>query len=118
MDRGTHLTIGIAAWFIIVILVLALLSGCSRKTPVSEINNGIQNEVTELVDYAHNNMIMDADKQLLLNGARHCAARANDMSKACDQTIYAYRKETAAWKLSTTLVTIIAALLGIAWIRK
>ena len=118
MEKDTHLMLGIAIWFIIVIMALALLSGCSRQTPVSEINNEIQHEVTELVDYANNNMVMDSDKQLLLNGARHCAARANDLVKTCDQTIYAYRKETAGWKLATTLITIIAALLGVAWIKK
>lgn len=101
-----------------VIFLIALLCGCSRHTPVSEINHGIQTEVTELVDYAKNNMVLDADKQLLLKSAQHCAARANDMANTCEQTVSAYRKETAAWKLATTLMTIIAGLLGILWIKK
>ena len=103
---------------VIALVLVALLAGCSRSTPVSDINNEIHTEVSELVDYAHNNMEMDADKQLLLNGARHCAARANDMARTCDQTIIAYRKETAGWKSLTTLMSIIAALLGFLWIKK
>ena len=117
MKQATHFIAGIAAWFLIVMLCL-WLAGCSRTTPASEINNEIQHEVTELVDYAHNNMTMDSDKQLLLNGARHCASRANDLTRTCEQTISSYRKETAGWKLATTLMTIVAGLIGVLWIKK
>ena len=63
-------------------------------------------------------MVMDSDKQMLLNGARHCAARANDMAKTCEETVKAYKAEAAGWKLATTLIGIIAALLGFLWIKK
>jgi outer membrane murein-binding lipoprotein Lpp len=105
-------------WIAVVFLIVMLLCGCSRKTPVSEINDGIQQEVVQLVDYANNNMDMDADKQLLLKGAQHCAARANDLTHTCEETIRAYKTEASGWKLATTLMSIIAALLGLAWIRK
>lgn len=117
MNEEKLLSWTIIGWMIGVFLVM-LLAGCSRSTPHADINHAIQTEVTELVDYANNNMEMDADKQLLLNGARHCASRANDMVHACDQTISAYRKETASWKLATTLMSIIAGLLGYLWIKK
>lgn len=107
----------IIGWVIALFIVMAL-AGCSRTTPTADINHEIQTEVAELVDYANNNMEMDADKQLLLNGARHCAMRANDMVHVCDQTVSAYRKETAGWKLATTLMSIIAGLLGFLWIKK
>lgn len=107
----------IIGWLVGVFLIMAL-AGCSRSTPTSEINQQIQDEVAQLVDYANNNMEMDADKQLLINGARHCAMRAGDLEKVCAQTVSAYRTETAAWKLATTLISIIAVFLGIAWIKK
>ena len=117
MDGDRIISYTILGWVMALVLVM-LLVGCSRSTPVSDINHEIQTEVSELVDYANSNMEMDADKQLLLNGARHCAARANDMVRTCDQTVSAYRKETAGWKLATTLMSIIAALLGCLWIKK
>ena len=104
--------------FIIGMALVMLLGGCSRHTPVSDINNEIQQEVADLVDYANNNMDMDPDKQLLLTGARHCASRANDLTRTCEQTVSAYSKEAAGWKLATTLMTIIAGLLGFLWIKK
>lgn len=107
----------IIGWLVGVFLIMAL-AGCSRSTPTSEINQQIQDEVAQLVDYANNNMEMDADKQLLINGARHCAMRASDLEKVCTQTVSAYRTETAAWKLATVLIAIIAAFLGVAWIKK
>ena len=107
----------IAAWFLMVMIAMSL-TGCAKQTPVSDINNELQQEVSELVDYANNNMEMDSDKQMLLNGARHCAARANDMERTCAETIKAYKAESAGWKLATTLVSIIAGLLGFLWIRK
>lgn len=116
MEEKT-LSLTIITWIALCFLVM-LLCGCSHSTPISDINDGIQNDVSELVDYANNNMVMDADKQLLLNGARQCAARANDMQKLCEEMVNSYKKETAGWKLATTLMSIIAGLLGFLWIKK
>lgn len=107
----------IIGWVIAMFIVMSL-AGCSRTTPAAEINTEIQTEVAELVDYAKNNMDMDADKQLLLKGAQHCASRANDMERACELTVSAYRKEVAGWKLAATLMSIISGLLAFLWIKK
>ena len=104
--------------FLVGIFLIMLLGGCTRKTPTSEINQEIQNQVTELVDYANNNMVIDSDKQLLLSGAVHCAARANDMARTCEESIRAFKVEAAGWKLATTLMAIIAGLLGFLWVKK
>ena len=62
-------------------ILAVLLCGCvSKVDPITEINNGIQQSVSELSEYAHNNMQMDADKKLLLQGAKDCAARADAMT--------------------------------------
>ena len=48
-----------------------LLTGCTREpNPINEINGGIQQSVKDLTDYATNNMVMDTDKQFLLQGAK------------------------------------------------
>lgn len=113
----SHLIAGIAMWFLIVILCL-WLAGCSRQTPVSDINDSIQHDVSEMIDYAQNNMTIDNDNQLLINGARNCAARANDMAKTCEATIKAYKTEVASWKLVATLLMVIAVFLGVICIKK
>ena len=53
--------------FLLLLLIGTLLVGCARKpNPINEINDGIQQSVKEVVDYAQNNMTMDTDKQFLL----------------------------------------------------
>jgi outer membrane murein-binding lipoprotein Lpp len=117
MNDDRIISYTIIGWVFALVLTL-LLAGCSRQTPVAEINSEIQTEVTELIDYAQNNMAIDSDKQLLINGARHCAMRAADLTKTCQETVRAYRAETVGWKMAATLMTIIAALLGFLWIKK
>ena len=74
--------------FAVLLILTFLLNSCARKAdPVTVINDGIQNSVNELVDYAQNNMVMDSDKQLLLRGAKDCAARADAMTKTYTATI-------------------------------
>lgn len=73
---------------LIAIMCLVMLVGCSRHdSPINDINAGIQESVAQLEDYAINNMEMDSDKQLLLNGAKDCAARADALTKSCQATI-------------------------------
>ena len=83
------------------ILLLGLLfSGCAREqNPITEINNGIQQSTQELVDYAQNNMVMDADKQLLLRGAKDCAARADAMTKTYEVSMEKCATEKSKLKL-------------------
>ena len=64
MDEERILSYTIITWIAVIFLVM-LLAGCSRQSPVSDINHDIQEDVAQLVDYANNNMEMDADKQLL-----------------------------------------------------
>lgn len=86
--------------FTILLILTVLLNGCARKAdPVTAINDGIQNSVNELVDYASNNMTMDSDKQLLLQGAKDCAARADAMTKTYSATIEKCSAEKSKLKL-------------------
>ena len=91
------------------LLVLTLLlTGCARKEdPVSSINDDIQQGVVELVDYANNNMEMDADKQLLLNGAVACASKANALTKAHEASISACDAETDKVKAERNMLALI-----------
>ena len=70
--------------------VLIAACGCAKTPdPVSGINDSIQQDTQQLIDYANNNMNLDADKQLLLQGVKDCAARADAMNTAHEASIQA-----------------------------
>ena len=98
-----------------IVILTVLLSGCARKAdPVTAINDGIQNSVNELVDYAHNNMTMDADKQLLLQGVKDCAARADAMTKTYTAKIEQCETEQSKLRLERNgLFAILLLLVGL-----
>lgn len=83
------------------ILVLTLLlSGCAREpNPITAINNGIQQSANELVDYAQNNMVIDTDKQMLIQGVKDCAARADAMTKTYEVSMEKCATEKSKLKL-------------------
>ena len=100
--------------FILWILLgyLLLLSGCAKTTdPITEINSGIQQSISELVDYANNNMVMDTDKQMLLNGAKDCAARADAMTHTYEVSIERCQANQDKLKLERNGLILIIVLL-------
>ena len=85
---------------VFVAFLLLVLTACARDpNPITEINNGIQQSIAELEDYAQNNMIIDADKKLLLQGAKDCAARADAMTSTYNVSIEKCSAEKAKLKL-------------------
>lgn len=95
-----------------VILALCLCACVKEQNPITEINNGIQQSVSELVDYANNNMIIDTDKQMLLQGAKDCAARADAMTKTYEVSIEKCATEKSKLKLERNGLLITVLLLG------
>lgn len=86
--------------FLGLLLVGLLLTGCARESnPINEINSGIQQSVKDLADYATNNMVMDTDKQFLLQGAKDCAARADALAKNCNVSIEKFETEKSKLRL-------------------
>lgn len=105
--------------FTILLIFSVLLSGCTRHTnPITEINDGIQQSVSELVDYANNNMLMDADKKLLLEGAKDCAARADAMTKTYETSLTKCETEKNKLKLERNGLIGIIILLVLFMFRK
>lgn len=95
-----------------IIIALALLAGCAKEpSPITDINNDIQNGVSELVDYANNNMVLDADKKLLLEGAKNCAAKADALEKTCQAEIKKHEAETDKAKAERNTLALILILL-------
>lgn len=85
--------------FAILLILTVLLSGCTNKQdPVDNINDGIQQNANELIDYANNNMVIDADKQLLIQGVKDCAARADAMAQACSARVETCKIQTEKTK--------------------
>lgn len=98
--------------FLGLILIGLLLTGCSRDTnPVTEINNGIQQSVSELVDYAQNNMVIDTDKQFLIQGVKDCAARADAMTKTYEASLDTCYANQSKLKLERNGLMLIIVLL-------
>lgn len=116
MDDENLLSGVILGWVLALLLVI-FLAGCSRSTPVSDINNDIQQGATELVDYAQHNMEIDADKKLLIEGVKACAAKANALEKTCSESIRAYKAKADSWKLSAVFAGIIALFFGVLWLK-
>lgn len=101
------------------ILVLTLLlSGCAREpNPITEINNGIQQSANELVDYAQNNMVIDTDKQMLIQGVKDCAARADAMTKTYEVSMEKCATEKSKLKLERNGLGVILILVVVFMFR-
>lgn len=95
-----------------ILLTIFFLVGCAPKTnPITEINEGIQQSVNELVDYAQNNMDIDTDKQFLIEGAKDCAARANAMTKTYEASLDTCYANQSKLKLERNGLMVIIGLL-------
>ena len=104
--------------FTILLILTFLLNGCARHSnPITEINDGIQQSVSELTEYANNNMVMDSDKKLLLQGAQDCAARADAMTKTYESSIEACQVNQSKLKLERNGLALIIVLLIIFILR-
>lgn len=70
----------------VILFVLMLLGGCARHatSPATTINDGLQQDVAQLIDYANNNMADDPDIKLLKTGLKDCAARADAIVQTCN----------------------------------
>ena len=95
-----------------IIIALALLAGCARKAdPVADINTGIQESAQQLIDYANNNMEMDTDKQLLVQGVKDCASRADALNTAHQASIQACESKTDKAKAERNALALVLVLL-------
>lgn len=95
-----------------IIISLALLAGCAKKAdPVADINTGIQESAQQLIDYANNNMELDADKQLLIQGVKDCAGRADALNTAHQASIQACESETDKTKAERNTLALVLILL-------
>lgn len=100
------------------LICVLLLSACAKQTnPITEINNGIQQSVSDLVDYAQNNMVMDTDKQYLIQGAKDCAARADAMTKTYEASMATCQANQNKLKLERNGLALIIVLLVVFMFR-
>ena len=104
--------------FTILMILTVLLNGCAKEpNPVTEINNGIQQSVSDLVSYAQNNMIIDTDKQMLIQGAQDCAARADAMTKTYESSLETCHVNQSKLKLERDGLGLIIILLVLFMLR-
>lgn len=96
-----------------VLALVFMLFGCAKTPdPIADINDNIQQGVGELADYANNNMDMDADKKLLLEGAKNCAAKAETLTKACQAQISQYKSEVVKAKTERNALALVLIVLA------
>lgn len=99
-----------------VIAVLMLLTGCAKQPdPVTAINDQLQQDVAQLIDYANNNMGDDPDTMLLKTGLKDCAARADAATKQHETSIKQCQAETE--KARAERNTLALVLIGIVLIK-
>lgn len=101
----------IIGWVLAFFLVM-LLAGCAKHTdPVATINNQLQQDVAQLIDYANNNMADDADTRLLKTGLKDCAARADAVTKQAETSIKACEAKTDTVRAERNTLALVLALL-------
>lgn len=77
------------------LIVALMLAGCAKEPdPVTTINDQLQQDVAQLIDYANNNMADDSDTRLLKTGLKDCAARADAATKQHETSIKQCQAET------------------------
>lgn len=96
----------------LLIIAAILLAGCAKQPdPVNDINDQLQQDVAQLIDYANNNMANDPDIVLLKNGLKDCAARADAATKQHDTSITACQAETSKARAERNTLALVLILL-------
>lgn len=97
---------------IIVVMALTLLTGCAKEPdPVTTINDQLQQDVAQLIDYANNNMPDDVDTRLLKTGLKDCAARADAATKQHETSIKQCQAETSKARAERNTLALVLILL-------
>lgn len=94
------------------IIILAVLGGCAKDPdPVDTINDQLQQDVAQLIDYANNNMTDDSDIRLLKTGLKDCAARADAATKQHETSIKQCQAETSKARAERNTLALVLILL-------
>lgn len=89
-----------------------IITGCAKDPdPVSTINDQLQQDVAQLIDYANNNMADDPDIRLLKTGLKDCAARADAATKQHETSIKQCQTETNKAKAERNTLALVLILL-------
>ena len=89
-------------------IIALILAGCAKQTdPVSDINDQLQQDVAQLIDYANNNMADDADIRLLKTGLKDCAARADAATKQHATSIKLCQAETSKARTERNILALV-----------
>lgn len=93
-------------------ILAIILAGCAKQTdPVSDINDQLQQDVAQLIDYANNNMADDSDTRLLKTGLKDCAARADAATKQHETSIKQCQAETSKARAERNTLALVLILL-------
>lgn len=87
--------------FTILLISAILLSGCAKKDPVATIIDQHHDHITDVLDYAHNNIEQTKDVIFLENELKSCDLALIDAKQAYYGQIATCRAETNYWRLAT-----------------
>ena len=91
---------------------LFFITGCAKQPdPVTTINDQLQQDVAQLIDYANNNMGNDPDTELLKTGLKDCAARATAMDEQHKAQIATCQAETSKARAERNTLALVLILL-------
>ena len=100
--------------FTILLILTVLLNGCAKKDPVETIIDTHQEHISDVLDYAHNNMEQTKDVVFLENELQSCNIAMTDIKQAYYSRIAACNAKTDYWKLATFGLFI--ALIGVVFV--
>ena len=95
-----------------IIIAIVVLAGCAKDPdPATTINDQLQQDVSQLINYANNNMADTTDIQLLKTGLKDCAARADAATKQHETSIKQCQAETSKARAERNTLAVILILL-------
>lgn len=87
--------------FAILLIFTFLLNGCASKDPVETIIDHHQEHISDVLDYAYNNIEQTKDVVFLENELQSCNLALVDVKQAYYSRIAACNAKTDYWRLAT-----------------
>lgn len=87
--------------FSILLVFVILLNGCARKDPVDSVIDHHHDHITDVLDYAYNNIDQTKDVIFLENELKSCDLALIDVKQTYYGQISACNERVSYWKLAT-----------------
>lgn len=103
---------------IVLAIFVIFINGCAKTDPVDSVIEHHHNHITDVLDYAKNNIEQTKDVVFLENELKGCDIALADVKQVYLGQISTCRAETRYWKLATGSMFLIVVGLIIAIIKR